>query len=74
MECIGHIPIRCVSIPREEKVAKIKAFINFKHISIVRGYLFAIPRMQSVPNNLRIPAPFCDSVINNNENEFEYEL
>ena len=56
-----------VSIPREEKVAKLKAFVNFKHISIVRGYLFPIPRIPSVPNNLRIPVPFCDSVINNNQ-------
>ena len=73
MEGVGHIPIICVSIPREEKVAKLKAFDNFKHISIVRGYFFAIPRIPSVPNNLRIPVPFCDSVINNNENEINYE-
>ena len=74
MEGVGHIPIICVSIPREEKVAKLKAFDNFKHISIVKGYFFAIPRIPSVPNNLRILVPFCDSVINNNENEFENEL
>ena len=74
MECVGHIPIICVSIPREEKVAKLKAFDNFKHISIVKGYFFAIPRIPSVPNDLRVFVPFCGGVIDDNENEFENEL
>ena len=39
----------------------------------MRGYLFAIPRIPSVPNNLRILVPFCGSVIYNKANEINYE-
>ena len=34
------------------------ALANLTHISIVRGYLFPIPGIPSIPNNLRIPVQF----------------